>query len=185
MNIATNKTPNRGPAKSSACHAAEAAMPDLLFDPVAAPASARLHLADCVFCQQELTSLRGTMRLLEGWEAPEPSPFWDARMGALLREEQAQPQRGWRHWPARVRAHLLLSNYSLKPVAGIAALGLLIAAGGGTWLDLSTQGSSHPVTPTAQASNTVRDLQSLNENAQVFQQLSAIDGPDSGAQGND
>jgi hypothetical protein len=185
MNIATTTTSNRGPAKSSACQAAEAAMPDLLFDPAAAPASARLHLADCVPCQQEFHSLRGTMRLLEGWGAPEPSPFWDARMGARLREEQEQPQRGWRHWPARVRAHLLLSNYSLKPVASIAVLGLLIAAGGGTWLDLSSQGTSHPISPAAQASNTVRDLQSLNENAQVFQQLSAIDGPDSGAQGSD
>jgi hypothetical protein len=166
------------------CKAAAAVMPDLLFDPAVAPASAHAHLADCPGCRQELAALRSTMSLLENpdlFSLPEPSPFWNARMGARLREEQTRPQGGWKHWPGRVRQYLLLSNYSLKPVAGVAALGLLLAIGGSTWVDLST----HAPTPAAQASNTVRDLQSLNENAQVFQQLSAIDAPDAGQQGND
>lgn len=184
MNTASSTTRGNTVGKIKECKVAASVLPDLLFDPAAAPKSAHLHLADCVPCREELASLRGTMNLLEGWAAPEPSPFWSGRMGALLREEHAQTARGWRHWPARLRAQLLLSNYSLKPLAGVAALGLLLAVGGGTWLDLSSQRSASPTAPSAQASNTVRDLQSLNENAQVFQQLSAIDSPDASAQGN-
>ena len=169
------------------CSQAAEVMPDLLFSPGAAPAAARAHLETCASCQQELATLSQTMQLLDGWKAPEPSPFWTARMGARLREEQAQPSTGWAGfsgwsgWIARLRTRLWLSNYSLKPAAGVAALGLVLVAGGGTWLDLA----SHPAAPPAQASNTVRDLQSLNENAQVFQQLSALDSPDTGTQGND
>ena len=164
------------------CKGMELAMPDLLFDPAAAPAAARAHLAACLACQGEWTALQQTMRTLDGWEAPEPTPFWTARMGARLREEQASPARGWAGFTERFRTRLWLSNRSLRPAtAGVAALGLVLAVGGGAWLDLS---SAHTA-PVAQASNTVRDLQSLNENAQVFQQLSALDEPDTGAQSND
>ncbi len=165
------------------CKQMESAMPDLLFDPAAASLQARAHLAACQACQGEWAGLQQTMSALGGWEAPEPSPFWTARMGARLREEQATPRRGWAGFTERLRTRLWLSNRSLHPAAaGAAALGLVLAVGGGTWLDLSST-QSGPVAA-AQASNTVRDLQSLNENAQVFQQLSAIDEPDTGAQGS-
>ncbi len=163
------------------CRGMERAMPDLLFDPAAAPAAARAHLAACASCQGEWQALQRTMGVLSGWEAPEPTPFWNARMGARLREEQARPARGWAGFRERLRTRVWLSNYTLRPVAGAAALGVVLAVGGGTWLDVQ---SSHPV-PAAQASNTVRDLQSLNENAQVFQQLSTLDAPDTSTQGTD
>ncbi len=164
------------------CQAVEAAMPDLLFEPGNVSAAIEAHLQICARCTAELTSLHGTMRMLDSWEAPEPSPYWMARMGALLREEQAQPRRGWAGFKERLSTRIWTSKYTLKPAAGIAALALVLAAGGGAWLDLAT---TQPVPTGSQASNTVRDLQSLNENAQVFQQLSALDGPDTDGQGND
>ena len=163
------------------CKAAEAAMPDLLFDPGAASPAARAHVAGCDHCQGELAGMERTMEALNAWEAPEPSPFWMARMGALLREEQAAPRRGWAGFVARFRTRLWLSNVSARTAAAGAALSVMLAVGGGTWADLAT----HPAAPAVQASNTVRDLQSLNENAQVFQQLSALDEPDTGTQGSD
>lgn len=171
--------------KATDCKAAGAAMPDLLFDPASAPASARAHLAACAACKEEFAEVQSTMLVLENWEVPEPSPFWMARMGARMREEQAQPRRGWAGLLDQIKTRFVLSNYSLKPVAGVAALGLVLAIGGGTWLGVSTQMQTHAVSPSVQASNTVRDLQSLNENAQVFQQLSAIDAPDSNSQNSD
>lgn len=165
--------------KQTECKAAEAAMPDLLLDPGVAPAQARMHVGSCAACQAELASLGETMHMLDSWEAPEPSPFWTARMGALLREEQAQPRRGWAGMVERARTQLWVTNHSLRPAFGVAALSLVLAIGGGTWFGLSTPDSS--ATP-VQASNTVRDLQSLDQNAQVFQQLSTLDSPeDSGA----
>ena len=163
--------------KQTECKAAEAAMPDLLLDPGAAPAAARSHVGACTACQAELASLQDAMQMLDSWEAPEPSPFWSSRMGALLREEQAQPRLGWAGMVERVRTQLWVANRSLKPAVGVAALSLALAVGGGTWFSLSTQ--NIVATPT-QASNTVRDLQSLDENAQVFQQLSSLDGPENG-----
>ncbi len=164
--------------KGSDCRAAESAMPDFLFDPGAVPPAAQAHFAACRDCRAELHSLQGTMQLLNGWHAPEPSPFWEARMGARLREEQARPARGWAGFVEGLRTRLWISNRTLKPAAGIAALGLVLAAGGGTWLELAQPA---PAVVPAQASNTVRDLQSLNENAEMFQQLSTLDAPDSGS----
>ena len=164
------------PETGKECKAFAGAMPDLLFDPARASAAAQAHLAACLACQRELSQLQRTMQALEGWHTPEPSPFWNARMGARLREEQAAPARGWSGFSEKLRTRLWLSNHKLNP-AGVAAFGLLLAIGGGTWLNLATQPA-----PSAQASNTVRDLQSLNENAQVFQELSALDAPDSGSQ---
>ena len=156
------------------CKTAGSVLPDLLFDPGSASAEARQHLATCSHCQQELQSLQQTMSMLDTWEAPEPSPFWNARMGAMLREEQARPASGWAGFKESLRTRFWLSNRSLRPAAGAAALGLLLAIGGGTWLDLANQ----PAVIPSKASNTVRDLQSLNENAQVFQQISALDESD-------
>jgi hypothetical protein len=159
------------------CKTMQGAMPDLLFDPGAASAQARAHVASCTACQGEMKALKRTMQVLGGWEAPEPTPYWTARMGARLREEQRTPTHGWAGLKQRLRTRFLLSNYSLRPAAGVAALGLVLAVSGGTWLDLALQ---QP--PPVRASNTVQDLQSLNENAQVFQQFSTLDAPDSGSE---
>ena len=66
----------------------------------------------------------------------------------------------------------------------IYAVALLIIIGGGTYADLMT--SSHSGTP-AKISATVQDLQSIDDNAQVFQQLNSLDQDDqsdNGSSGN-
>ena len=35
------------------------------------------------------------MALLDEWQVPEPSPYFDTRLGARLREEMARPAAGW------------------------------------------------------------------------------------------
>src|ERR1017187_6067404 len=45
-----------------------------------------------------LQALRSPMNLLDEWSAPEPSPFWDVRMQARLREEQQRASAGWLQW---------------------------------------------------------------------------------------
>src|SRR5919205_3959481 len=46
-----------------------------------APA-AEEHLRSCAACAGELASLRQTMALLDEWQAPEPSPYFNARLRA-------------------------------------------------------------------------------------------------------
>jgi hypothetical protein len=55
------------------------------------------HLRACASCARELESMRQTMALLDQWEAPEPSPYFDSRLRARLREAAAEP-RGWLEW---------------------------------------------------------------------------------------
>lgn len=150
------------------CKAIKAQMIDLLLDPAAASPAAREHVAACADCGRELAELQATMQALDAWEAPEPSPYFNTRLQAQLREEQANPPAGW--WE-RIRARLLYSsNLHLRPVAA-GALALLLMMGGGTafWMQQSTPHRA------PQESATVHDLQLLDGNAQVYQQLNSLD----------
>ncbi len=168
---------------NSECKATAKAMADLLLDPAAAPPEARAHVGVCEQCRGELQALGGVSALLDGWEAPEPSPYWVARMGVRLREEQAAPPRGWAGLRERLRTRFWVSNHAFRPAAA-GAVALVLAMGGGAWMELGLDLGRNAGSPAAvQASNTVRDLQSLDDNAQVFQELSSLDEAD-GAQAN-
>jgi hypothetical protein len=153
-------------------------LPDMLLDSERVPAAVRAHVEQCADCSRELASLEATMRVLDGWKDMEPSPFFDARMAARMREaREAQPA----GFLERMRARFLFgSNVHLRPLAA-GALGLLLLIGGGTYAGFV---NLHPAPVTASA--TVKDLQSLDENAQVFQQMNSLDEPDdsSGSQGS-
>src|ERR1700690_4508859 len=56
------------------------------------------HLASCDACTGQLSALRQTMALLDEWQAPEPSPYFDTRLQARLREEIAKPAASWVQW---------------------------------------------------------------------------------------
>jgi anti-sigma factor RsiW len=137
------------------------------------PEEIRKHLADCAGCTAELAEMEATWKLLDEWQAPEPSAFFDAKLYARLRTEQATA-------PAslfeRAKAWLLYStNLQMRPVAA-GALAMMLAVGGGTFALLDHE------TAAPQTSATVRDLQSYDGNAQLFQQLNALDGDeDNGA----
>jgi hypothetical protein len=151
------------------CRITKANLENLLLDRENVPAEVRKHVEDCAECRQELAALEAVMLALSAWDAPEPSPFFEARMAARLRSEREARPAGFFE---RLRARLLYSsNMHLRPVAA-GALALLLLIGGGTYAGFMN--SSPAVTPSA----TIRDLQSLDENSQVFQQLSTLDQQD-------
>ncbi len=151
------------------CREVKAQLADLLLDPAAVSAQVRAHVDGCADCRSELESLKRTMQLLESWEAPEPSPFFDAKLRGRLRRERENPPAGW--WEVLRMRMKYGSNLHLRPLAA-GALAALLAVGGGTafWVEHSPA--------KVQESATVRDLQSLDGNAQVFQQLNALDSDD-------
>ena len=152
------------------------ALADLLLDPGRVPAEVSAHVKQCADCRAELTSLQATMRVLDDWDAIEPSPFFDARLAARMREAREEKPAGWLE---RLQARLMFGNsLNLKPLAA-GALALLLLAGGGTFAGLKHAETKAPVA----ASATVRDLQSLDENAQVFQAMNTLDQGDSGDSG--
>jgi hypothetical protein len=151
------------------CRMTKANLADLLLDRESVAADVRKHVEDCSECRQELAALEAAMHVLEAWDAPEPSPFFETRVAARLRAEREARPAGFFE---RLRSRLLYSsNLHLRPVAA-GALALLLLIGGGTYAGFLNM--EQPQTPSA----TVRDLQSLDENSQVFQQLNTLDQQD-------
>jgi hypothetical protein len=150
------------------CKATKAQLADLLLDPAAATPGAREHVAACADCGKELHELEATMLAMDAWDAPEPTPYFDTRLMARLREEkEIAPASLWE----RMRARLLYgSNLEFRPIA-VGALALLLMIGGGTAV-LVQHGAQPPV---PRESAIVNDLQLLDGNAQVYQQLSSLD----------
>ena len=111
------------------CKLCQDALPNLLFDP-AAPANraARAHIAACAVCAHQLASLQATLSLLDTWQAPEVSPYFDQKLAVRLREMQSAPPAGWFE---QLKTRLLLNTgRHLRPaLAGALAL-VLVAAGG-------------------------------------------------------
>jgi hypothetical protein len=149
------------------CKDCQSVFLDLLLDPGApSNAAARSHVESCARCNQEFKSLEATFALLDAWEAPEPSPYFDQRLAVRLREEQALAPAGWYE---RLKSRLLFNTgRQLRPaLAGTLALALLV--GGGAFANVS--GFLHPK---PQASAAVEDLQILDKNDQAMQTMDQL-----------
>ena len=91
-------------------------LPDLAAGLASAPPGANDHLRSCTDCAGKLDEFRKTMALLDEWQAPEPSPYFDTRLHARLREEMAKPPRNLFAW---LRRPALAASFALILVAGV------------------------------------------------------------------
>ncbi len=80
------------------CEEVRELMPDLASGLAEVTPQIDKHLVNCGACAGKLEEFRLTMALLDEWKAPEPSPYFDVRLQARLREEMAKPQAGWLAW---------------------------------------------------------------------------------------
>ena len=90
---------------------------------------ARKHIAECAGCAAELAEMETTWKLLDEWQAPEPSAFFDAKLYARLRTEQttAAPASFFE----RAKAWLLYSsNLQMRQLAAGALATVLVIGGG-------------------------------------------------------
>lgn len=125
------------------------------------------HLQECAACRAELHELRATLALLDSWQAPEPSAYFDARLHARLREAgEAAPEGLW----GRLRSYLLYSTErGLRPALAVALAVVLVLGGGGTWIGLYPHRQARaPMSPT------VNDLKIMDNNAQALQQMDQL-----------
>jgi len=127
------------------------------------PASAEVqqHIEKCASCAEEWKEFGATMTLLDEWEAPEPSAYFDTRLRARLREEAEAPTSIWQ----RVFAPF---THGWRAV-GAGALGIALIVGGILLKIEINQPDEH-----AQACPVV-DVQSLHNNANVIDEMNAID----------
>lgn len=152
------------------CKAIGSKLEDMLLDPAAVPARVRSHVAQCHSCQQQLAELQATMALLDTWEAPEPSPYFLTRLDARMREERQAAPAGWF---ARLRARFVYGPaMPVRPLAAM-ALTVVLLVGGGAYLGVTDW--NQPAPPPSQAA-VVHDLQTLDNNAQLLDQLESLSG---------
>lgn len=118
------------------------------------------HLESCGACAEELKAMRATMALLDEWQTPEPSPYFDTRLQARLREEMAKPATGWLQW---FRRPVLAA--ALTVVLGI-GVGLFFARGKGIY-------DAAPIQ--AARGTAVNDLQDMEQNHDLYSNFEVLD----------
>jgi hypothetical protein len=132
-------------------------LPDIASGATEATPELKLHLEQCHSCAETLKALEQTMSLLDEWEAPEPSPFFDTRMQALLREEQRKSSVRW-------------YDFLRKPAFSAAAV-LLLAVGVGVYTGTHRKN----VVPPASEGSAVVDLQKLDKDSELLDTYAALD----------
>lgn len=153
------------------CKTCQSHLADLLLDEdfVRTHADVAAHLEACSDCRTELAELRATFALLDEYTAPEPSPYFDTRLHARLREVQAEGPEGFF---ARLRARFLYNTGRSFQPAMATALAVVLAVGGGSAFWLS--GTSASVKAPAATSATINDLKVLDNNQQAEQLMGQL-----------
>lgn len=136
------------------CNEIHEMLPDLAAGVTAGTSEVNDHLRTCAVCTGTLDEFRKTMALLDEWQAPEPSPYFDTRLKARLREEATKQPSPWYAW------------FSRPVLVGSMAALLVI---GGTMLHLELKNTKQPpVVADFQPGTAVGDLQSLDKNHDIF-----------------
>jgi hypothetical protein len=134
-------------------------MPDLALGVTPLSADIEGHVRSCGDCATKLDGIRRTMALLDEWQAPEPSPYFDTRLKARLREDARVPPRGWLQWIRRPAFALLAT--------------LLLVASATLYIGRARQDNT--ATVTAPAGTAVGDLQRLDNQHDLYSDFDVLD----------
>jgi anti-sigma factor RsiW len=143
------------------CQEIREKMPELAAGQNAAMPGVEQHLQSCAECGARLQEFRQMMALLDEWQAPEPSPYFDVRLQARLREEMAKPQRlGWLQWLRKPALAVSL--------AVVMVMGITLFRGDGN--------SRRPLDAASiQPGTAVGDLQALDKNHDIYSDFDLLD----------
>src|ERR1700733_5246683 len=139
-------------------------MPDVAAGLSEATIEGSKHLSGWGGCASRLEEFRRTMALLDEWQAPEPSPYFDVRLQARLREEMAKPQSGWSSW--------------FRRPALATALTLVLGVGGVLFLTRGDEGgrpNNIAAVEMAAPGTAVSDLQALDKNHDLYSDFDLLD----------
>lgn len=152
-------------------------LPDLAAGMQVSTPEVQKHIAACGNCSAQLRDFQKTMALLDEWQAPEPSPYFDTRLQARLREEMARPPARWydRVLPA------WLAERRLRPawVMSVAAVLFTVALGVGNrsyFVETEAIATKPPaLTLPVQPGTAVGDLQALEKNDELYADFDVLD----------
>jgi anti-sigma factor RsiW len=149
------------------CEEIRELMPDVALGLMEITPEMGSHVASCEACAAKMREMQQTMALLDEWKAPEPSPYFDVRLQARLREEMAKPQAGWLTW---FRRPVLAA--SLTVLMGI-GVGLFFTKGGGVYNSGNNIVADSQVQ--AEPGTAVSDLQALEKNHDLYADFDLLD----------
>ncbi len=151
------------------CNETREVMPDLAAGVTPVTPEVKAHLETCTECAGKLEAFRQTMSLLDEWQAPEPSPYFDVRIRARLREESTKQTAGWMGW---LRKPVLAASFALVMVVGVSLVRMNSGERGST-----TEAPLVAVGPQTQAEpgTAVGDLQALERNQNLYSDFDVLD----------
>lgn len=138
-------------------------MPDLAAGLDAVTPEVNEHLQTCAGCAGKLNEFRQTMALLDEWQVPEPSPYFNVRLQARLREEVARPPVAWWHW---IRKPALAFSLSVIMVMSVTLL---------FRTDAGWNSASGPRAMVVEPGTAVGDLQALDKNNELYSDFELLD----------
>jgi hypothetical protein len=151
------------------CEEIREMMPDLASGLMGMSPEIDGHLAGCAACSGKLEEFRRTMALLDEWQAPEPSPYFDVRLQARLREEMAKPQTGWLAW---FRRPVLAAALTVLMAIGV---GLFFSRGGGMYRPADDVIAINDALSSTEPGTAVSDLQALEKNHDLYSDFDLLD----------
>jgi hypothetical protein len=148
-------------------------LPDLAAGTEARTPEVEKHIASCKACSIKLHEFEQTMALLDEWQAPEPSPYFDTRLQARLREEMARPPAPW--YSKLTQSALLRPAWMMSAAAAVFMVALV--AGNRSYI---VQTGSIPTNPPSlglpvQPGTAVADLQALENNDDLYADFDVLD----------
>src|SRR5208282_1483842 len=138
-------------------------MPDLAAGSDAVAPELKKHLETCIGCAGKLNEFRQTMALLDEWQVPELSPYFDMRLRARLREEAVRQPVGWWQW---IRKPALAISLAVLMVMSIT----LFRTDAGR-----NPTSDGPRAMVAEQGTAVGDLQALDKNSELYSDFEILD----------
>ncbi|HEX3105035.1 MAG TPA: hypothetical protein VHQ22_11335 [Terriglobales bacterium] len=144
------------------CNEIRELLPDLAAGLVVAEPEVNHHLRSCSDCAGMLAEFQKTMALLDEWVAPEPSPYFDTRLNARLREEAAKKRSSWM---ARLRIPALAMS-----LAAIIAVGTTVFR-----LEYKKTNNRPGPVAVVEPGTAVGDLQALDKNHDVYADSDLLD----------
>jgi hypothetical protein len=150
------------------CNRIHEYMPDLAAGMASGISEVEAHIASCTACASKLEQMRQTMALLDEWQVPEPSPYFDTRLNAKLREEMARPAPGWLHW---LRRPVMVFSMALAFAAG-----MTLVLGRSYVAQTEAINTKPPVlTVPIEPGTAVGDLQALEKNHELYADFDILD----------
>jgi predicted anti-sigma-YlaC factor YlaD len=151
------------------CEEIREMMPDLASGLAKVAPEITGHLGSCSACSGKLEEFRQTMALLDEWQAPAPSAYFDVRLQARLRDEIAKPAAGWMSW---FRRPVLAAAMTVLMAIGV---GMVFRNGDGMYQHADNVVADNDVSSQAEPGTAVGDLSALDKNHDLYSDFELLD----------